>query len=81
MRRQVCKPDRGVFAASTGICRGILNFVFGILFPGCLAGVVALAGENPGAAEFHKTACPLILMLILIGICFLRARLYWALRG
>src|SRR5215831_14618990 len=60
MQRPECKPERGVFAASTRICRGILNFVFGIFFLACLAGVVALAGENPGAVEFHKTIRPLL---------------------
>ena len=60
MRRPDCKPEGGVFAASTGICRGILNCAFGIFFAGYLAGVVALAGENAGAVEFHKTVRPLL---------------------
>jgi hypothetical protein len=60
MQRPECKPEGGVFAASTDIYRGILNFVFGMFFSGCLAGVVALAGENPGAVDFHKTIRPLL---------------------
>jgi hypothetical protein len=60
MRPPACRPDRGVFAAATAIYCSILNFAFGVFLPVCLAGTVALAGENPGAAEFHKTIRPLL---------------------
>src|SRR5215471_19101966 len=60
MQRPECRSECGVFAASTAIGRSILNFTFGIVFLGWQAGVVALAGENPGAVEFHKTVRPLL---------------------